>query len=65
MENYWQGTHCTELGADSLPENAPNNLEFVCPSPKMMDFSDKSLHWLSIVRGALYTAQCGKLHKYW
>ena len=44
----------------------PQNLsaQFVFPSPKMLDFNEKRLHWLSVVRGALYTAQCGKLHKY-
>ena len=46
----------------------PQNLfaQFFCPRPKILDFNEKkaSLQWLSVVRGALYTAQCGKLHKY-
>ena len=31
----------------------PQNLsaQFVCPSPKVLDFNEKRLHWGSIVRG--------------
>ena len=28
---HGQGTHCTEMGADSLAENISNGLEFICP----------------------------------
>ena len=33
----------------------PQNLsaQFVCPSPKVLDFNEKRLHWASIVRGFL------------
>ena len=31
----------------------PQNLyaKFVCPSPKVLDFNEKRLHWASVVRG--------------
>ena len=31
----------------------PKNLsaQFVCPSPKVLDFNEKRLHWVSVVRG--------------
>ena len=38
-------THCTKMGADSLAKNTPNNPEFICPSPKVLDFNEKRLHW--------------------
>jgi hypothetical protein len=25
--------------------------QFVCPSPKVLDFNEKRLHWVSLVRG--------------
>ena len=30
----------------------PQNLsaQFVCPSPKVLDFNEKRLHWASVVR---------------
>ena len=30
----------------------PQNLsaQFVCPSPKVLDFNEKMLHWASVVR---------------
>jgi hypothetical protein len=28
------------MGADSLAENTPNALEFICPSPKVLDFNE-------------------------
>jgi hypothetical protein len=33
--------------------NMPQNLsaQFVCPSPKVLDFNEKRLHWASVVRG--------------
>ena len=37
-----------------MAENTPNaqNLsdQFVCPSPKVLDFNEKRLHWASVVR---------------
>ena len=26
--------------------------QFVCPSPKVLDFSEKRLHWASVLRGS-------------
>ena len=33
----------------------PQNLsaQFVCPSPKVLDFNEKRLHWASVVRATL------------
>ena len=31
MENMGQGAHYTQMGADSLAENAENASEFICP----------------------------------
>ena len=51
-------THCTKMGADSLAENTPNapelSAQFVCPSPKVLDFNKKRLHWATVVRGFIY-----------
>ena len=35
----------------------PQNLstQFVCPSPKVLDFNEKRLHWAFVVRGMHYT----------
>ena len=35
----------------------PQNLsaQFVSPSPKELDFNEKSLHWASVVLGAVHT----------
>jgi hypothetical protein len=30
------------MGSDSLAENTPNAPEFICPSPKVLDFNEKS-----------------------
>ena len=34
----------------------PQNLyaQFVCPSPKVLDFNEKSLHWASVVLAMYY-----------
>ena len=37
------------MGADSSAENTPNDPEFICPSPKVLDFNGKRLHWASVV----------------
>ena len=39
-----KGLHCIKMGADSLAENTPNapeSAQFVCPSPKVLDFNEK------------------------
>ena len=48
------------MGYDSLAENTylsqmPQNLsaQFVCTSPKVLDFNEKRLHWASVVRDAM------------
>ena len=47
---HGQGTHCTKMCADSLAENTPNlSAQFVSLSPKVLDFNDKRLHWVSVV----------------
>ena len=63
MEKMDKGlsTHCTKMGTDSLAENTPlmpQNLfaQFVCPSPKVLDFNEKRLHWAFIVRALQYIA---------
>jgi hypothetical protein len=38
------------MGADSLGVNTTNAPEFICPSPKVLDFNAKRLHWASVVR---------------
>jgi hypothetical protein len=38
------------MGADSLAENTPNIPEFICSSPKVLDFNEKRLYWASVVR---------------
>ena len=37
------------MGADSLAKNTPN-ADFVCPSPKVLDFNVKRPDWASVVR---------------
>ena len=37
-----------------MAENTPNDPEFICPIyKKIMDFTEKRLHWPSVVRGIL------------
>ena len=38
----------------------PQNLsaQFVCPSPKILDFNEERLHWASVVRGLAYFDIC-------
>ena len=51
---HGQGTRCTKMGADSLAKipQMPQNLsaQFVCSSPKVLDFNEKRLYWASVVR---------------
>ena len=50
MENIDKGlTVCTKMGADKLAKNTPNAPIFICPSPKVWDFDEKMLHWVSVV----------------
>jgi hypothetical protein len=37
----------TQMRADSLAENTPNDPEFVCLSPKVLDFNKKGFFWRS------------------
>ena len=45
MKNMDKGTHCTQMGADSLAENTPNAPEFIwpisLPKPKKSGFQWK------------------------
>ena len=54
-EKHGQGTHCAKMGADSSDDKPqmPQNLfaQFVCPSPKVLDFNEKRLHWTFVVGG--------------
>ena len=51
MENMDKGlTVHTKMGADKLAKNSPNAQKFICPSPKVWDFDEKRLHWVSVVR---------------
>ena len=35
-----------------IPQKPQNFFaQFVCPSPTILDFNDKRLHWASVVRG--------------
>jgi hypothetical protein len=52
--NNGQRTKCTKIGADCLAENTPNAPEFICPSPKVLDFNEKRLYWASVVREKRY-----------
>ena len=38
------------MGADSLAQNPPNPPELICPSPNVLGFNEKRLHWASVVR---------------
>ena len=52
MENMDKGFTVTKWGLIDRPK-IPQNLsaQFVCPSPKVLDFKEKRLHWVSEVRG--------------
>ena len=68
MENMEKGlVHCTKMGADSLAvSQMPQNLsaQFFHPSPKVLDFNEKRLHWVSVVRGSL-AAENDDYLEYW
>ena len=38
------------LKVPQMPLNLSD--QFVCPSPNVLDFNEKSLHWASVVRGS-------------
>ena len=42
-----------------LPQT-PQNLfaQFVCPSPKVLDFNGKRLHWASVICGLQNVMEC-------
>ena len=45
-----------------IPQMSQNlSAQFVCPSPKVLDFNEKRLHWVSVVRG--YVNVEIRLHK--
>ena len=44
-------THSTKMGADKSAEDTQNATKFICP--KVGDFDEKRLHWVSVVLGAL------------
>ena len=38
-----------------IPQRFQNlSAQLVCPSPKVLDFNEKRLHWASVVRGSFY-----------
>ena len=37
-----------------MPQNS--SAQFVCPSPKVLDFNEKRLHWASVVLAQCYAA---------
>ena len=39
------------MSAESLAENIPNAPQFICSSPKVLDFNEKRIHWTSVVHG--------------
>jgi len=52
-----------ELTVPKCAENTPNApniicpIQFVCPSPKLWNFDEKRLHWVSVVRELLHCEQ--------
>ena len=54
MENMDKGLTVPKWGLIARPQipQMPQNLsaQFVCPSPKVLDFNEKRLHWASVVR---------------
>ena len=55
MENMDKGQTVPKWVLIVWPEipQMPQNLstQFVCPSPKVLDFNEKWLHWASVVHG--------------
>ena len=58
MENMDKGLNVPKWVLKNRPKypKCPKNLsaQFVCPSPKVLDFNEKSLHWASVVRAQDY-----------
>ena len=52
MKNMDKGLTVPKWVMINRPE-IPQNLsaQIVCPSPKVLDFNKKGLHWASVVRG--------------
>ena len=58
MKNIGEETHSTKMGADKLAKNTPNDPKLICPnclpkSPKVLDFNEKKIRWMSLVRGSV------------
>jgi hypothetical protein len=55
MENMDKGVTVPKWVLIVWPKipQTPQNLsaQFVCTSPKVLDFNEKRLHWVSVVRG--------------
>ena len=56
MENMEKGLTVLKrvlIVGPKIPQ-MPQNLsaQFVCPSPKVLDFNEKRLHWVSVVFGS-------------
>ena len=48
MENM-DKTHCTKIVWPKIPQMSQNLFaQFVCPSPKVLDFNEKRLYWTSV-----------------
>ena len=63
MENMDKGLtvlKCVLLVWLKIPQT-PQNLfaQFVCPSPKVLDFNEKRLHWTFVVRGSTFGSAFG------
>ena len=44
-----------------IPQMLQNlSAQFVCPSPKVLNFNEKRLHWASVVRGSHHLHQIVK-----
>ena len=69
MENMDKGLTAPKWVLIVWPKipHMPQNLsaQFVCPSPKVLDFNEKRLHWASVVRGTkscLAPKTCSSTH---
>ena len=48
---HGQGTNAavfTKMIVDTLTEITSNALRFICPSPEVLNFDEKRLHWASL-----------------
>ena len=64
MENMAKGLTVPKWGLIVYPKipQMPQNLlaQFVYPSPKVLDFNEKRLHWESVVRAHKYAVVCSR-----